>query len=123
MNINFVIFSETLEFLTKTTLESQLHASTFKAYGKFPREFAMEVSISETSVPRCPCRVGKGISPVIPRDQRHHEPHPWTAATTAALVVLRRKHARTARKAWGPERGKSGKLLEDAVGWFVFFGR
>ena len=60
----------------------------------------MEVSISEASVPRCPCRVGKEISRVIPRDHRHHEPHPWTAATTAtALVVLRRKHARTARKA------------------------
>lgn len=66
-----------------------------------PGGIAMEVSISEASVPRCPCRVGKEISRVIPRDHRHHEPHPWTAATTAtALVVLRRKHARTARKAW-----------------------
>ena len=72
----------------------------------------MEVSISEASKPRCPCRVGKEVSPVIPRDHRHHEPHPWTAATaTASLVVLRRRHARTARKAWDWNEGKPGETF------------
>ena len=118
---NLSIFSETLDLLTKKIgiATTCIHLWPTKISPSW--EFAMEVSISEASVPRCPCRVGKEISRVIPRDHRHHEPHPWTAATTAtALVVLRRKHARTARKAWDWTR-EIGKTFGRCC-WSFFLG-